>query len=41
MCFINQQHDAKFIASAQGRDLMAHALENGILVWEKGLQRNH
>ena len=34
MCFINQQHDAKFIDSAKGRDLMAHALENGILVWK-------
>jgi N-acetylmuramoyl-L-alanine amidase len=35
MCFINQQHDAKFIASAQGRDLMARALANGILMWKK------
>lgn len=35
MCFINQQHDARFIASAQGRELMARALVNGILVWKK------
>jgi len=38
MCFINQAHDAKFIASAQGRDLMAHAIVNGILVWKKQSQ---
>jgi N-acetylmuramoyl-L-alanine amidase len=35
MCFINQAHDARFIASAQGRELMAHAIVNGILVWKK------
>ena len=35
MCFINQAHDAKFIASAKGRDLMARAIVNGILVWKK------
>jgi N-acetylmuramoyl-L-alanine amidase len=36
MCFINQAHDAKFISSAQGRELMARAIVNGILVWKKG-----
>jgi N-acetylmuramoyl-L-alanine amidase len=34
MCFINQEHDARFIASAQGRELMAHAIVNGILAWK-------
>jgi N-acetylmuramoyl-L-alanine amidase len=34
MCFINQEHDARFIASAQGRELMVHAIVNGILAWK-------
>jgi N-acetylmuramoyl-L-alanine amidase len=34
MCFINQAHDARFIASAQGRELMVHAIVNGILAWK-------
>lgn len=34
MCFINQQHDARFINSSNGQDLMARALTNGIIAWK-------
>ncbi|MEO6907092.1 MAG: N-acetylmuramoyl-L-alanine amidase, partial [Abditibacteriaceae bacterium] len=34
MCFINQKHDARFIASTQGQELMARAIVNGILAWQ-------
>ena len=40
MCFINQKADAKFIASAAGRDKMAEALAVAIVAYLEATQRS-